>query len=71
MRIIKQLVFILIYGLVVACVGFTITTLFSLPAVVSAVLAVPAVLLADRVAKGFGIKLFRSTKADVVTNSVR
>lgn len=54
----KQAFFILAYGLVVACVGFTVVTVFSLPTAFSGVFAVPAVMLANRVGSGFGVQLF-------------
>lgn len=62
MRVIKQLVFILLYGLVIACVGFTIITLFGLPSYFTTILAVPAVFLADRVGQGFGVQIFRRSE---------
>jgi hypothetical protein len=54
----KTTLFILIYGAVVACVVFTLMTLFNLPSYASAAFAVPAVLLANRVGAGFGVRLF-------------
>lgn len=54
----KTLLFIIIYGGVMSCVSFTLVTLLSAPSYTSAVLAVPAVLLANRVGVGFGIELF-------------
>lgn len=58
-RTMKQILFILVYGLSVACIGFAITTVFQLPSALSVILVVPAVLLADRVGAGFGVQLFK------------
>ncbi|WP_187976619.1 MULTISPECIES: hypothetical protein [unclassified Mycetocola] len=55
----KTIAFVLIYGLVVGCVGFTITTLSGMSPYLIGVLALPAVALAGRVGSGFGVNLFQ------------
>ncbi|RLP80308.1 hypothetical protein D9V34_14020 [Mycetocola lacteus] len=53
----KSIAFVLIYGLVVGCIGFTITTLFGLSPYLIGVLTIPAVALANRVGAGFGVRI--------------
>lgn len=64
MRIIKQLVFVLFYVLVLACVNYTLTTALNAPIWVPMVVAVIWVLLANRVGAGFGFKIDWNSRED-------
>lgn len=63
-QMMREATFIVLYGLVWACVGFTAVTVFNLPSYAAIVLVPVGIALADRTGQGFGVEPFKRRSDD-------